>query len=231
MRALLWKDYRLNRGLLLLGMTLLLGPYAVVTGWAVYGYWPSLPEAAMYVTLLGSASYGSLALSQLTLVLLAGNVIACERVDRSADFLAYLPPSRLRILASKFLLALLLVAVVWAVNLGFFYLIAPAVAPLPGDVVRDFPSFCWSMVTTSVMLFGAGWLGSALLDSPAIATSLGIGATLIVPFLPMATAHLFGWPAVQGRDELQAWCLRACLVVGSLCFLSGSAYYLRRVEP
>ncbi len=46
------------------------------------------------------------------------NAIARERADRSAEFLAYLPISRVRILASKAALPLAVVSVVWAAALA-----------------------------------------------------------------------------------------------------------------
>ena len=129
MTALLWKDYRLNRGVLLLGIALLLGPYAAVSAIALHGHWPSLPPAGEWSALLLMASFLSLGLSQLTLVMLAGNSIASERADRSAEFLAYLPPSRTQILASKLLLAMLAAGVTWTVNLTVSEWAVPAALP------------------------------------------------------------------------------------------------------
>ena len=226
MRALLWKDYRVNRGVLVMGVALLLGPYVAVAAGTAYEYWPVVPPAAQCAALLVVASVFSLGLSQLTLVTLAGNAIAAERADRSAEFLAYLPPSRLRILASKALLALLAAAVIWAVNLIVADIVAPAVGTPRGNLVDGLADRS-ILAASSVMLFGAAWLGSAFLTSPAIATSLGLGATLAVPFLVAATFALLGWP----REDLQHWYELTCLVLGGLCFACGSAYYLRRVEP
>jgi ABC-2 family transporter protein len=226
MRALLWKDYRVNRGVLLLGITLLLGPYAAVSGAALHAHWPSWPPAAEWSALLLTASLFSLGLSELTLVTLAGNAIASERADRSAEFLAYLPPSRLQILASKFLLALLTVAVIWGVNLFVGEVIVPVLgtpSANPADQLAPRPM----LAASAVMLFGAGWLGSALLDSPATATSIGIGATLGVPFLLMTASGLLAVPP----DDLKSWSINTCLTLGTVCFLAGSVYYLRRVEP
>jgi ABC-type transport system involved in multi-copper enzyme maturation permease subunit len=225
MRALLWKDYRINRGVVLLGAALLLGPYAAVIFWGVRTHWPSLPSAAEWSGLLATASLLSLVLSQLTLVTLAGNVIASERNDRSAEFLAYLPPSRLQILMSKFTLVLAAAGVVWGVNLAAAELLAPALGGArgnPTDALAD-----RSMVAAvAVTLIGAGWLGSALLESPAMAACLGIGVAFAVPLLVMAGLNLFA----PGGD-LKQGCLIACPALGVLCFAWGSAYYLRRVEP
>lgn len=226
MRALLWKEYRLNRGVLLLGVALLLAPYATVLGVALHSHWPSWPPAAEWPGLLLTASLFSLGLSELTLVTLAGNSIASERADRSAEFLAYLPPSRLQILASKVLLALLAAGVIWAVNLFVGEVVAPALGTSPASLAGSLAPRPL-LAATAVMLFGAGWLGSALLDSPAIATSLGIGATLAVPFVLMTVLGLFG----SSQDDFKHWGIITCLTLGALCFVCGSVYYLRRVEP
>jgi hypothetical protein len=228
MTALLWKDYRLNRGVLLLGMALLLGPYATVLAGALHDHWPSWPPRGEWPALLQMASFFSLVLSQLTLGLLAGNSIASERADRSAEFLAYLPPSRLEILASKLLLALLTAGVIWAVNLSMTEWVIPALGtPLDSSWDRLSPRSL--LAASTVMIFGVGWLGSALLGSPASATSLGLGVPLVAgSLLAQAAAALFGSGA---REDLPFWATLVCLTVGSLCFLSGSVSFLRRVEP
>jgi hypothetical protein len=228
MTALLWKDYRLNRAVLLLGVALLLGPYLVVCAVALVGRWPSLPPAGEWSALLPAASFFSLVLSQLTVAVLAGNSIASERADRSAEFLACLPPSRVQVLASKFLLALLAAGAIWAVNLTVTELVVPALGAPPDNPWGKLAP--WPMLAAgTVMVFGAGWLGSAVLPSPAGATILGIAAAVVGgPLLAQVTCALF---ASGARDALDSCGIIVGFSVGSLCFLSGSASFLRRVEP
>ena len=59
----------------------------------------------------------SLALSQLTVALLGGNAIAGEAADCSAEFIAYLPLSRPRLLAGKLSLAFSAAVSIWGPNL------------------------------------------------------------------------------------------------------------------
>ena len=59
----------------------------------------------------------STAASILTLTLLGGYAIACERADRSAEFLAYQPIPRSKILASKLVWPIAAAVVIWSVNL------------------------------------------------------------------------------------------------------------------
>ncbi len=63
--------------------------------------------------LLGAAGC-SLALSQLTVALLAGNAMAGERADRSAECMAHVPVSRPKRMAATLILAGCAAAVIWS---------------------------------------------------------------------------------------------------------------------
>jgi ABC-type transport system involved in multi-copper enzyme maturation permease subunit len=226
LRSLIWKDLRLNRMILVMGATLFLAPFVIVAAAAWKEYWPGLPPVARWPYGLLPATLVSLGLSLLTLVTLAGNSIACERADRSAEFLAYLPPSRAAILASKVLVVLLPIAAVWAADLLLAWLMTPASGPASGGVgsVRE---TVLSLAPAAVMLFGAAMLGSAVLDSPAIATSLGIGATMAVIFALAMIGSMSGW----AESELKRNAAIVFLSLGGMCFVVGCICYLRRVGP
>ena len=94
------------------------------------------------------------------------------------------------------------------------------------------------------MALGAGWFWSALLDSPALAASFGIGLALGVPLLfetcyglfRLANYAVLRWWDVPMTPPLsvsgqQTWIIALCLLAGPLCFVAGTRYYLRRVEP
>ena len=88
MKMLLWKDYRLNRILLIAGVLLLLGPYLICVLWA--GTSHEVPAGAFrdpgfWAGFLLMCCIPSLLGSQLTVALLAANAVACERADRSAE--------------------------------------------------------------------------------------------------------------------------------------------------
>ncbi len=85
MKSLLWREYRRNRLLMLSGAVLVALPYLIafaVNDFYVMANW-------------------SLGLSNMMAALLGGNAIAGETADRSAEFLAYLPVSRLQRFFSK----------------------------------------------------------------------------------------------------------------------------------
>ena len=106
MNWLLWREYRRNRMILgtsavsillacLLDFNLVLDKYDLIA-----------PDG--FLVLL---------LSVLTISILAGDSIASERADRSAEFIAYLPLRRSRTLVSKLFLPLAVVVVLCAVDL------------------------------------------------------------------------------------------------------------------
>ena len=226
MKALLWKDFRLNRLILVMGLALFVGPFLVVIAAAWREHWPSLPPRSTWPYGLLPAALVSAGLSLLTLVTLAGNSIACERADRSAEFLAYLPPSRRQILGSKLLTILLPVAFVWAFNLILAWSLTPSIGPAPGGVGSAADTLT-GLACVAALLFGAAFLGSALLDSPAMATSLGIGAVLALIFTFAMLGAFAGW----SQEQLKFRSNVASVTLGFGCFACATAHYLRRVEP
>ena len=86
MKWLLWREYRLNRWILITGAVLLLLPYLITL---IVLCWPNAIStgANHIVDSLIVAAFYSLGISQLTVALLGGNAIAGERADRSAEFL------------------------------------------------------------------------------------------------------------------------------------------------
>ncbi len=235
MRMLLWKDYRLNRILFVVGVTLLVGPYVVnlLGSWYSREVPPgSFHEPPFWARFLLMSSIPSLIFSELTIALLAGNAVACERADRSAEFLGYLPPSRARILASKALLVWLTALSIWGVNL-----LVVAMAPLISTAgTREFhanlsfslTAFFVTTVATGILFLGTGWLASCILDSPTFAAAIGLVAPLLLFCSFQISQLLFAWPEIQ---TMQSWYTASSFVLGLLCFALGSAYYLRRVEP
>lgn len=227
MRALLWKDYRLNRAILILGLAMLLGPYLAAGLLGLRGHARSPAGGAEWSSLFGAAADFSLGMSLLTVALLAGNAFAGERADRSAEFLFGLPLSRRKIVSGKAILALGATAVIWGVNLLMVSVIVPAVADtLDHGPARHSP--VPGLAATSLLLLGAGWLGSSLLESPSMATGVAFAGPILVIGTLLASSMLSEWPA---PDDLEGWYKAGCLVLSPTCFVAGTAYYLQRVEP
>jgi ABC-type transport system involved in multi-copper enzyme maturation permease subunit len=233
MNWLIWKEYRLNRLIVIVGLLLLVVPHALaaIIAWCD----PAGPRAFdvrnWSEVFVGSALY-SLVVSQLTLALLGGNAIACERIDRSAEFLAYLPVSKVRILAAKMVLPLTFFALIWISNLLILWMIWPAGEALRGK--DDFATPLWIMAGVGMVFFSVGWLLSSILESP----TFSICGGLITPFLVVVglgcVAYLLirihAWDPVL--DEFAAWYYPAiCVTLAVASFVVGTIYYLRRVEP
>jgi len=239
MKWVLWREYRLNRLIRIVGAVLMLLPYVFVLIGLVAAHWmserpaigaPSPPNPVLFV---GGAALYSMALSLLTLTLLAGNAFAGERADRSAEYLAYLPLSRLRRLAAKLLLTLGTMVSIWGFNilvllvLYFILLATPSAAPSvkPDDVLIPLGLFALS----GLIMFSVAWLVSSLQSSPTFAVAAGLIAPWLLALALQGAAFLFD-PEEFGFIVVIGYAV-AALLLAVACFSTGTWYYLRRVEP
>ena len=167
-------------------------------------------------------------LLQLAFALLGGNSIAGERIDRSAEFLAYLPVSRGRILTSKLLVALAAVPLVWLPNL------AVLVIAWPFSTNISPPAFyiavtLGTIAITGLTFFCVAWLFSCMLQSPTFSVCAGLIVPLLVVTGIVWVIYLLGLPH---RDDVVLGCYWGlCLVISAASFSTGTLYYLHRVEP
>jgi len=226
MRWLLWKDYRHNRLIVFTALFLLLAPHLLALFGACKleflgnGDGPQWPEF-----FLASSVY-SLSLCQLAVALIGGNAIAGERVDRSEEFLFSLPITRRKLLTSKLLLALLIIAAPWMMN-------APALGYLVGTLPSQDPEVVAELLTntaiTGLTFFCVAWFLSSFIASPTFAVCGG----LVTPLLFGTGFYLVcGLLDVSlAEDELEVWYRTFCLTLAPPCFALGTWHYLRRVEP
>jgi hypothetical protein len=228
LRALFWKDVRVNRLPLLAGAVLLIAPYFLAIG--VGAFTPSASSdgaSAMWGSILALGSIYSLACSQLTLAVLAGNVIAVERMDRSAEFLGYLPPSKFQILLSKSALLIGAGLIITAVNVTAL-LVAHLLAGR-----ADGASLVTSILDLSqislvgVGAAGVGWAASAKLETTGAPVILALATPIIVPGAYYLTWFAFGWPIEELSATRILW---TCALLGAVFFVIGWIYYLCFVE-
>jgi ABC-type transport system involved in multi-copper enzyme maturation permease subunit len=227
MKWLLWKEYRVQRLVLIVGAVLLVLPYLFVLG--LFRLSPEAGSlAAWCMGLLVAAAY-SVGISQLTMALLGGNAIAGERADRSAEFVAYLPLTRARILAAKLTVALLAVAAIWLPNLLIVGLTSMGLGDLVGKsfFIQLVGRVAAGTAATGLILFCVGWCLSSMLQSPTFAVCGG----LFAPVLIITTILLVGWPLEMPEEAVHPWYLGSSFVLAPVCFVAGTWYYLRRVEP
>jgi hypothetical protein len=226
----LWKDVRVNRLPLLIGVALLVAPYVVV-GTAVthMPVWQEATRASAWAVLLATGCYFSLMCSQASLAMLSGHVIAAERGDRSAEFLAYLPPSRGQVLLSKAIVLLGFAAVVWGLN-SSANLVADYLA-VDTDAARMLTADMASLgrlAAIGALAIGAGWCASSMLENSGPAVAFALVAPLVVFGFLQLTRYLANWPDELSFDDVY---FAACWPIGVSLFAAGTVYFLRRVEP
>ncbi len=226
MNWVLWREYRLNRWILVLGAVSLLLPYAT----AVFFVWVEpvfdgvVPSAS---DLFGGAIVFSFAATQLALAILGGNSIAGERADRSAEFVAYLPVPRTRRLRAKWTLALSLLIVSWGVSSlasGILMLVDPEFVPNPEFWGYVLAALCFG--ATSLAVYGLCWLISSYASNPALAVVGGVMtpalAILTVLSTTVSESNILVWLTVYAIVSLAVACL---------CLWTGTRHYLNRIEP
>jgi hypothetical protein len=233
MKALLWKDLRVNRPVLLTGAVLLLAPLLITSLYNLHVGSLAGHPAPWYVTwALGGV--WSTVLSLLTVALLAGNAVAGERADRSAEFVAGLPISRRAIITSKAIVALGATIVIWAILLLIVFGLAPtrlsygdvgcyrsafeaAEAELLAQGRREILPFA---ALATVLIFGIAWFSSSFFASPVLAAGSGIAAPMVIGMI-MATANRFGADLGNGVYAL------SCVIVGIVAFVAGTICFIR----
>jgi ABC-type transport system involved in multi-copper enzyme maturation permease subunit len=235
MKWILWREYRLNRLILITGAGLLLLPYLVAL---VAFCWVKVRggthigadhDRAADVFLV--ATLFSLGLSQLTVALLGGNATAGERADRSAEFIAYLPLSRPRRLAGKLSLAFSAAVSIWVPSLLILLTLLGAFVDVgPGDVWDIFIGVSYVAIT-GLTFYGVAWLISSLQSSPTFAVCGGLITPLLIAWGLYAAAWAADMPGPTWDRFVTTGYATICLVLAILCFWIGTWYYLRRVEP
>jgi ABC-type transport system involved in multi-copper enzyme maturation permease subunit len=233
MNWLIWKEYRNNRVIFGAGLALLLLPHAIAL-------FAGLRHPDLWTESFQPATVASIVITSILLALLGGNAIAGERADRSAEFLACLPISRRRHLASKLILAPLWLVVILGFNLAIV-LFASGSDIRPGEFIADIlqDSERWEFllgvgcyVGTIAAFFCVGWFWSSLLSSPTLASAFGLIAPPVIIGGINGVIWLTGVQFSLNEEVVIAcWYAGVTLTLSMACFVAGSWYYLRRVEP
>ena len=169
--------------------------------------------------------------------LLAGNAIAGERADRSAEFVAYLPIQRWRTLASKQFLALMILTAF----LSFQILFALVFLRQPGLGALYKPWPMVGFVSTFFAAYGISWLFAVAQSSAVIAGSMGLAFNTLVLGSATALAYANLEQAVGFVSEdyvykamaepIFVWMTIFSLPVAIVCLGIGSWIFLLRREP
>jgi ABC-type transport system involved in multi-copper enzyme maturation permease subunit len=182
-----------------------------------------------------------------------GAAFAAERRDRSADFLAMLPVTRRQVATSKLLAALFCLLVPCAVHLA---VVLVGLLATGSSRTVDFATTATALrhaLAMGVMMFGVAWLLSAVLDSAALAATIGIAITAATGAFVgnLATRALLatGANVYTGDPGEVVWVLinpgmyrqtvlsiyntvhSVAVAVGVLALVAGTVIYVRRVAP
>jgi len=230
MRALIWKDIRLNRPALLLGAVLFLLPYIAVLAISVHSRLRGGASLWRYDPVL-MAGFVSLLLSLLTLTILSGSSLAAEREDRSAEFLACLPPTRWMVVGSKAAVIGFVSLLVFGINLLTILCVAPLLEGAPTEFipgVHDRPAVEFLTITiAATLLMGVAWFCSSCVGraSTAIAAALlappGLAGVLLIALYTLDVP--LSWLGPTFRI--------AAVLLGIAGMVAGTIVFVRRFEP
>ncbi|HUB27357.1 MAG TPA: hypothetical protein VL992_18170 [Tepidisphaeraceae bacterium] len=224
--TLVRKDWRLNR-LPLIGLatlTILGYSIAILAYWwdrhdQFKHIWPGIPQL-LSLYLPGSASFGMSCVILLAAVF-GGVAFAQERREGWADFLAIMPATRMKIIASKLTVALACILPFCCLNLCVSA-ICDRYGPLryPHGVEE-------SLLTTltAMTAFGFAWLLSTFMKSDALAAC----SALIVVALTSALVTMVCYHLDVAATEVVL--VSGAIACTAATIVGGSAYYCWRVAP
>lgn len=225
MKALLWKDFRVNLPIMIAAVFIWLVAHAIAAGSMVaFAVQKNSPDAQSWVEMLFGVSAATLIFSQLLIGALGANAVAAERGDRSAEFLFYLPVTRQQMLASKLLVALVVALAIWLWHLFVLEVVCPALSnALPSGRIPNSAVFA-----SGVSLFGVAWLGSSFMRSTAYALLGSLAFYGAIGAMFFNSVEFWHWPPPQTQE---VWFVGIHLTLGIVGYGAGTWYFTRRVEP
>ncbi len=230
----------------------LLGNYlrfAVVVTPAVYLVWgaavvwftsytqeaeaPMRSTSARVFLTLSNASTGGMVITGFLAGLIAGSVLTLERIDRSAEFLACLPPTRGAHLRGKLCvlfgstLAMLCIHILAACLSS---ILIPYVRT--SGLLRMEPPTALGLVTAMTVILsviGGALAVSAWMNSNGVPILCGLLTPTMVGALVLLISYMLG--VETSGQQFQARFVTASLLIGVCLTISGSYWYLAREEP
>lgn len=210
---LMWKDFQNQKGILLLGLFFLLGPYCI---W-FFG------DGTTQV--LATCALLSLFASQLTVVVLGATIVGLERQNLGLDFLLGLPIPRSKILFSKALISLMFAGIIW----GVFLIVAEGFTDAESlNFLRPFGA---TLAAVGFLLFSVAWLTSIRFKGTAISIGIAMSMATIVLLLVFNYAAGQDWELEDYGANLQLLLIPLCLILGAVSFAAGWIIFVRRCEP
>ncbi|MGA2797397.1 MAG: ABC transporter permease [Thermoguttaceae bacterium] len=227
----MWKDYRLNWLIVIMALFIVVVPHLIAVSVTCYikYYHHNFDSSADFSKTLFISAINSLILSLIVFAFMGGNAIACERADRSSEFLAYLPISRGKIVTSKLLVSLLIGGFIWIVNLS---IIGSCLLSFPQEAFVDpnappFGIIIGGFLVACLTFFCIAWLFSCFMQSPAISVGIGIITPILLAYTFAFIVHFF----LGDANITFVWPMGLAIALSLASFIGGTWYYVRRVEP
>ena len=238
--ALMRKDWRLNRVVVIAGLIISLMPYALSLANLRLNpprhYTPTLKD---YLEIAQVSAVVCFICVVILAAAFGGLAFAGERRERTAEFLGMLPASRGAIVASKLIVALLCLAALLAVHGGVIALTnmwwqSASIGRVRGPSVVEAGGMAAAF---AFAVFGVAWALSVFLNSPAIAAciAIAVGVGLLFGGMAWAEKAFEAWDELHGtqtsEDVMLAVVCLAAASVGFIAIVASSLRYVRRVAP
>jgi ABC-type transport system involved in multi-copper enzyme maturation permease subunit len=210
---LMWKDFRNQSGILVLGLFFLAGPYGL------YWFYDRDPNTLAVSVML------SLIASQITVIVMGATIIGLERQNHGLDFLLGQPIPKSKILLSKSLVCLIVAVVIWGTSL----LVTAVFVDAEPQIVLN--GIMQGTAITGSTLFAVAWLFSIFCRGFAIPVGAGLTVTALLFFV---TVKFVGGQDLDSElymRNLARFFYPACLITACCSFVAGWSAFLRRLEP
>jgi ABC-type transport system involved in multi-copper enzyme maturation permease subunit len=234
MLTLIKKDLGLNRVAILGNLILIVAAYVVISIVIVSDI--SKFDYRDVIDAYAGATFAGMGITCLLASVYGGIAFAQERRETSANFLAMLPVNRKSIILSKLIAGILcLFAMLFAGALALFvlYICGEPTGDWNLRNVEELLPNVLITASTTVMLFGVGWMCSSFLKSPPMAACISIASMFATVLLIQLMLNMGNKHISEAVLTYRVYVLHTLvpLLVGLATFTIGTAYYLKRVEP
>lgn len=226
-RALLWKDFRQQRGFLIAAAVLLVIPYLVASAALIINQLLGKDPVDEWIRFYYAAGVADFGLASVLVAFFSGNAIAGERADRSSEFIAYLPVERRTSVLSKALVALGISVSLLGMCIAILYILAVVYADYPGPPERQ---AMYMLLGICALMFGVAWLVSSFARSGTYAAACGVCVAVGVGIVLALLAQTETVRQSAPREYLFNSALGLLVAIGVCGFIAGTVCYLRRVE-
>lgn len=230
MLELLKKDLGMCRLLLIGGFLAVTVPYLFFTLYSLYGKGLTAEETRQLwgMSLLAGSQF-SVILSIVSIPFLGGYIVAGERREQTAEFLAYLPVPKTSILISKSIVCLIWSMFAATVYFVMVQLVIPALLQDSSAALSSNLEGASWMASMTAAMFGVSWMLSCMIKSPVLAVVGGLCTPFVVLAIAVFLSMQFGFQIDQTLSPYDAAIVFGAIAITA--FAIGSIYFVKRIEP